>query len=255
VPHLSSGDAEADLQPFRALRCRQPSRNVRHSSGPAIADRGSRRVGDGHRRSGGGVGSRPGDKPRCPTFADSCGRGRRLRGSLRGALPRAKRPCGFAVIALGKHGSRELNYSSDIDPILIFDPQTLPRRGAGGTGRGRGPPGAAHGRAACPRAMAMAMCSASICACARPRRRRRSPCRSRRRSAIMRAWRWAGSRPPSFARGCARATWSLVRIFPDRDSPVHLAAIARFRCDRRHSRYQPAHPRSLCQRAGVRTRL
>ncbi|TNE39692.1 MAG: bifunctional [glutamine synthetase] adenylyltransferase/[glutamine synthetase]-adenylyl-L-tyrosine phosphorylase [Sphingomonadales bacterium] len=35
---------------------------------------------------------------------------------------------GFAVIALGKHGSRELNYSSDIDPILIFDPQTLPRR-------------------------------------------------------------------------------------------------------------------------------
>ncbi|MGE4429282.1 MAG: bifunctional [glutamine synthetase] adenylyltransferase/[glutamine synthetase]-adenylyl-L-tyrosine phosphorylase [Sphingobium sp.] len=37
-------------------------------------------------------------------------------------------PRGFAVIALGKHGSRELNYSSDIDPILIFDPQTLPRR-------------------------------------------------------------------------------------------------------------------------------
>lgn len=35
---------------------------------------------------------------------------------------------GFAVIALGKHGSNELNYSSDIDPILIFDPQTLPRR-------------------------------------------------------------------------------------------------------------------------------
>lgn len=34
---------------------------------------------------------------------------------------------GFAVIALGKHGSRELNYSSDIDPILIFDPATLPR--------------------------------------------------------------------------------------------------------------------------------
>ena len=35
---------------------------------------------------------------------------------------------GLAAIALGKHGSRELNYSSDIDPILIFDPQTLPRR-------------------------------------------------------------------------------------------------------------------------------
>ncbi|CAN5268106.1 bifunctional [glutamine synthetase] adenylyltransferase/[glutamine synthetase]-adenylyl-L-tyrosine phosphorylase [soil metagenome] len=37
-------------------------------------------------------------------------------------------PRGFAVIALGKHGSRELNYSSDIDPILIYDPLTLPRR-------------------------------------------------------------------------------------------------------------------------------
>ncbi len=35
-------------------------------------------------------------------------------------------PRGFSVIALGKHGSRELNYSSDIDPILIFDPDTLP---------------------------------------------------------------------------------------------------------------------------------
>ena len=35
---------------------------------------------------------------------------------------------GFAAIALGKQGSFELNYSSDIDPILIFDPATLPRR-------------------------------------------------------------------------------------------------------------------------------
>ncbi len=37
-------------------------------------------------------------------------------------------PRGIAVIALGKHGSRELNYSSDIDPILIYDPETIPRR-------------------------------------------------------------------------------------------------------------------------------
>lgn len=38
-------------------------------------------------------------------------------------------PVGFAAIALGKQGSHELNYSSDIDPILIFDPATLPCRG------------------------------------------------------------------------------------------------------------------------------
>lgn len=35
---------------------------------------------------------------------------------------------GLAAIALGKHGSGELNYSSDIDPILLFDPATLPCR-------------------------------------------------------------------------------------------------------------------------------
>lgn len=35
-------------------------------------------------------------------------------------------PRGFAVIALGKLGSRELNYSSDIDIMLLFDPGRLP---------------------------------------------------------------------------------------------------------------------------------
>lgn len=35
-------------------------------------------------------------------------------------------PSGFAAVALGKQGSRELNYSSDLDPILLFDPATLP---------------------------------------------------------------------------------------------------------------------------------
>ncbi|MGE8135583.1 bifunctional [glutamate--ammonia ligase]-adenylyl-L-tyrosine phosphorylase/[glutamate--ammonia-ligase] adenylyltransferase [Novosphingobium subterraneum] len=35
---------------------------------------------------------------------------------------------GFTAIALGKHGAQELNYSSDIDPILLYDPDVLPRR-------------------------------------------------------------------------------------------------------------------------------
>ncbi|MBW6523327.1 bifunctional [glutamine synthetase] adenylyltransferase/[glutamine synthetase]-adenylyl-L-tyrosine phosphorylase [Sphingomonas sp. RHCKR47] len=35
---------------------------------------------------------------------------------------------GFAALALGKQGSFELNYSSDIDPILLYDPATLPCR-------------------------------------------------------------------------------------------------------------------------------
>lgn len=50
-----------------------------------------------------------------------------VRAAIEACTPGAN-PRGFAVIALGKHGSRELNYSSDLDPILIFDPLTLPHR-------------------------------------------------------------------------------------------------------------------------------
>jgi glutamate-ammonia-ligase adenylyltransferase len=35
-------------------------------------------------------------------------------------------PRGFAIVALGKLGSRELNYSSDVDLLFLFDPKTLP---------------------------------------------------------------------------------------------------------------------------------
>nr|WP_253201158.1 bifunctional [glutamine synthetase] adenylyltransferase/[glutamine synthetase]-adenylyl-L-tyrosine phosphorylase [Sphingomonas quercus] len=52
---------------------------------------------------------------------------RAIRTAIAERTPDAE-PLGFAALALGKHGSRELNYSSDIDPILIFDPATLPRR-------------------------------------------------------------------------------------------------------------------------------
>jgi glutamate-ammonia-ligase adenylyltransferase len=37
-------------------------------------------------------------------------------------------PRGFAVIALGKLGSGELNYSSDVDLLFLFDARTLPLR-------------------------------------------------------------------------------------------------------------------------------
>ena len=37
--------------------------------------------------------------------------------------------CGLAIFALGKHGGRELNYSSDIDIVAFFDPGRAPLAG------------------------------------------------------------------------------------------------------------------------------
>jgi glutamate-ammonia-ligase adenylyltransferase len=47
--------------------------------------------------------------------------------AIRRRVPDAQ-PAGFTALALGKHGAGELNYSSDIDPILLYDPELLPRR-------------------------------------------------------------------------------------------------------------------------------
>ncbi len=59
-------------------------------------------------------------------FADSaCDRA--IAHAIQRRVPDAD-PQGFTIIALGKHGGQELNYSSDIDPIFLYDPETLPRR-------------------------------------------------------------------------------------------------------------------------------
>lgn len=34
--------------------------------------------------------------------------------------------CGLVILALGKHGARELNYSSDIDIVVLYDPDKAP---------------------------------------------------------------------------------------------------------------------------------
>ncbi len=54
------------------------------------------------------------------------------RGALR--LPRGRRmlaECGLVVLGMGKLGARELNYSSDIDLILIYDPGRHPANALG----------------------------------------------------------------------------------------------------------------------------
>jgi [glutamine synthetase] adenylyltransferase / [glutamine synthetase]-adenylyl-L-tyrosine phosphorylase len=59
-------------------------------------------------------------------FADSA-IDRAIEAAIRERVPDAE-PKGFAVIAMGKLGSHELNYSSDVDLLLLFDPDALPRR-------------------------------------------------------------------------------------------------------------------------------
>jgi [glutamine synthetase] adenylyltransferase / [glutamine synthetase]-adenylyl-L-tyrosine phosphorylase len=45
------------------------------------------------------------------------------RGRVRGKYSNT---CGIVIIAMGKHGAGELNYSSDIDLIALFDPNQMP---------------------------------------------------------------------------------------------------------------------------------
>ncbi|MBL27481.1 MAG: bifunctional [glutamate--ammonia ligase]-adenylyl-L-tyrosine phosphorylase/[glutamate--ammonia-ligase] adenylyltransferase [Rhodospirillaceae bacterium] len=45
------------------------------------------------------------------------------------------RDCGYFVLGMGKLGGRELNYSSDIDLIVLFDTDRVPYRGSGEIGR------------------------------------------------------------------------------------------------------------------------
>ncbi|WP_324828736.1 bifunctional [glutamate--ammonia ligase]-adenylyl-L-tyrosine phosphorylase/[glutamate--ammonia-ligase] adenylyltransferase [Qipengyuania zhejiangensis] len=59
------------------------------------------------------------------SFAD-----RALHAAIGAAIARrveGAEPAGMIGLALGKHGAGELNYSSDIDPILLYDPASLPR--------------------------------------------------------------------------------------------------------------------------------
>jgi glutamate-ammonia-ligase adenylyltransferase len=64
-----------------------------------------------------------------------------LRGAERGELelPEDDSPlkdCGYSVLAMGKYGARELNYSSDIDVILLYDPEKIAYRHSRGVAEG-----------------------------------------------------------------------------------------------------------------------
>ena len=134
---------------------------------------------------------------------------------------------------MGKLGGGELNYSSDIDLILLYDPRG--RRSAA-TARRRSSSGwPANSCAFSMSAPATAMCFASICGCAPIRARRRWRCRFAAALDLLRERRAElGTRrhdqgAPGRRRPAAGAPVSA------RAAAVHLAQESRFRGDRRTS--------------------
>ena len=128
-------------------------------------ERSAHRAGARHRRPGRAAAARAGGRSRSPTSPTGRSSGRSPRRSPSGRRTRA--PRGFAIIALGKLGSRELNYSSDVDLLFLYDPGDPAAEAA----RGAGPGGAADRparRSRCSRsATGTAMSSASTCGCGR----------------------------------------------------------------------------------------
>ena len=155
---------------------------------------------------------------------------------------------GFAGIALGKQGSRELNYSSDIDPILIFDPADAALPPARGPRGRRGPDRSARGRTAAG-ARRRRLCPArrsSPAAVARGHADRAAGrCRDRLLRIAGAALGARGVHPRAGGGGGYRARHPV----PGGDPPVRVAARARFRRGARIARDVAADPRS--SRAGA----
>ena len=94
----------------------------------------------------------------------------------------------------------ELNYSSDVDLILLYDAERARYRGKRGVQRFFTAPRARSGAPHEPSARRTAMSSAPICGCGPIPARRRPRSRSRRRSPITKAPARTGSAPPSSRR-------------------------------------------------------
>ena len=163
-------------------------------------------------------------------------------------------PRGFAAIALGKQGSRELNYSSDIDPILLFDPATLPRRA-------REEPEEAAVRIGARVVELLQARDGDGYVLRVDLRLRPSPEVTPIALPVDAAIGYYESQALPWERAAfirARAAAGDIgagRAVPRRDPAVRLAARARFRRDRRDPRDLAPHPRSSCAGPGVRARL
>ena len=154
---------------------------------------------------------------------------------------------------IGKLGSRELNYSSDVDLIFLFDRR--PCRAA----RARRP-----GEAAVrigqriveilQKRTAEGYVARSTSGCGRRPRSRRSPAGRRRHLLLRIRALCRGSGRPSSARGPAPETCAR-QLFPRGHPAVRVAALARFRSDRRNPRDFGRGSATIMRKAGARPGL
>ena len=250
-PTIAGGAGGAATSRRRSARARQRANGRCDGRGAARAER--LRAGARHRRPCRAAAARGGDGAAFPSSPTGRWSARSPPRSPSGRRRRA--PQGFAVIALGKLGGRELNYSSDVDLLFLYDPETLAAEAARGARPGgaadrpaghRDPAEADRGRLCLPRRSAAP-------AVARGDSDRAA---GRRGDLLLRNPRLCpGSGPPSSAPGPARGRPERWALFPRGDPSVRLAALARFRRDRRDQVDHPADPRSLCAGPGVRPRL
>ena len=185
--------------------------------------------------------------PRSPPRSASRSPRRRTPGK---SGPAATEPRGLIILGMGKFGAGELNYSSDIDLIVLFDP-----RGARARRRRRARRPSASG---CPRGSSRSCRSA-------PRdgyvfrtdlRLRPDPGATSIAISTQAALHYYESLGQNWERAAlikARAVAGDIargRGLPPRARPLHLAQIPRLRRDRRHPLDQAADPRASRPRRG-----
>ena len=167
-------------------------------------------------------------------------------------LPREDATTGFIALALGKHGAGELNYSSDIDPILLYDPETLAAPSARRTGR--------SSATLCPRRRAavvgrhgggIRVPRRSAAASGNPKSAR-WPSRWVRRCRITNPARWRGSGRHSSARAQHRAISPLARNFSTRSS-LSSGVAASISGQRGNRQADRAHPQRQWRPARIRS--
>ena len=145
--------------------------------------------------------------------------------------PTAGEPARCVILAFGKLGGEELNYSSDIDLMFLYDEEGAHARQAHRQHRQRRvlrPRRRARSSACCPRTPTAARPTASICGCGPKDSAARWPARWPARCPTTTRWAAPGNGRPSSRSGPSPATCSSARSSCRPSSRSSIASISAF---------------------------